>query len=83
MANDLSQRDLLIKLSTQLEELKLYTKDKFDELDDRLSGLSQIKTDVARLDERVKENSGFRLWVYGALATSILSTILALVGLQK
>ncbi len=81
--NELTQRDLLIKLSIQLHEFKEYTKEKFDDLDKSISGISKIRTQVARIDERVRENTKLRSWVYGSLVTGFISASLALISLNK
>lgn len=81
--NELTQRDLLIKLSVQLQDFKEYTREKFEDLDRSISSISKIKTQVARIDERVRENTKLRTWVYGSLITGFISSALALISLNK
>ena len=81
--SELTERDLLIKLQSQLEDFKAYTKEKFENLESNLDGLSNLKTDVAVLKERTHENTRFRLWVYGAVTSSVISSVLAVYNMVK
>ena len=81
--NELSQRDLLIKIGTQLDSFKEYTKDKFESLEDRMGAYSLLKTQVARMDERVKENTKFRVLIYSSLIGNVVTGIMAFVALKN
>lgn len=80
---ELTQRDLLIKIGTEMAEFKKYTKESFDRLEESITGLLYLKTELARIDERVKENTRMRIWIYGALANSLLSTIIGMSALYN
>ena len=64
-------------------EIKEYTKDKFESLEDRMGAYSLLKTQVARMDERVKENTKFRVLIYSSLIGNIVTGIMAFVALRN
>lgn len=70
---ELSERDLLIRLEAQLRAFKEYTEKKFEDLEIKMIGISDIKTRVAVLESRAKSNDKFRNIVYGSIVASVLS----------
>lgn len=73
---ELSERDLLIRLQSQIEDFKSYTREKFEAIEKNLDGLSELKTKVAVLEEKIMENTKFRLWIYGSIAAGVSSILI-------
>lgn len=80
MNKELSDRDLLIKLNTEVE----FIKQMLDKLNERMSKreeiVSKLVVEVSALDERVEENTSWRKFVYGSIITSIASLIGTVIG---
>lgn len=72
---ELSERDLLIRFSTEFKSFKEYVEKEFKEVKDKINGLSNLESKVAVLETKVKENDKFRYWIYGAILTSLISVI--------
>ena len=89
---ELSERDLLITVSTQITELKTEvryfkdeTKSRFDKIDDDNQRKTEVflgvNNKIASLEQRVEENSNFRKWTYSSIVSGIVAIILSAVGL--
>lgn len=75
-----TERDLLIQLDTKVEQLIKTVDSVLTKMDLRDEVMDKMSIRVATVEEKVQENSKFRVWVYTSLVGSLLSIISALLS---
>jgi len=75
-----TERDLLIQLDTKVEQLIKTVDSVLNKMDLRDELMDKMSIRVATVEEKVQENSKFRVWVYTSLVSSLLAIISALLS---
>lgn len=75
-----TERDLLIQLDTKVEQLIKTVDSVLTKMDLRDDLMDKMSVRVAKVEEKVQENTKFRVWVYTSLVGSLLSIISALLS---
>lgn len=75
-----TERDLLIQLDTKVEQLIKTVDSVLVKMDLRDELMDKMSIRVATVEEKVQENSKFRVWVYTSLVSSLLAIISALLN---
>lgn len=75
-----TERDLLIQLDTKVEQLIKSVDDIVKKMESRDAMMDAITERIVKVEEKVKENSRFRAWVYTSLVGSLVSIISALLS---
>lgn len=87
MENKLSERDLLITLTAEFKSFKEYVTQELKEIKESAGSVTQeyikLNTRVTVVEQKEKENTRFRLWVYGSIVTGIGSLIITVINLAK
>lgn len=79
--SSLSDRDLLIKLSTEVDYIKKMVVDIKARTDRRDSSMTKLQERVTINEQQTQENTKLRNWVYVALLSSFLQFLLNGLGL--
>lgn len=74
---ELSERDLLIGLVSDLRSFKEYTAKRFEDLERKMTGFTDFRDRLVALEVKVSENTKLRNWIYGAIITGLISIILS------
>lgn len=69
------ERDILIEVRTKVSNLTERIESVATKFDNFGNSFMELSNKVAVHDTKIDENSGFRKWVYGAVATSVASVI--------
>lgn len=76
---DNKDRDLLIKLGTQFDDFKEYTKERFNKIESMLNTFNEMGEDIATMKVQIKENTRMRIWMYAALISGIGSLAITVI----
>lgn len=73
-----TERDLLIQLDTKVEQLIKTVDSIMIKMDQRDVIIDKVNDRLSKVEERVKENTRFRAWVYTSLGGSLISIVSAI-----
>ena len=77
--SNLSERDLLIELRTDLKSFKEYAKEKFERLEGNLIKLDSIESDITEMKNDVNQNTRLRNKVQ-SLSYWLVAELVAIIG---
>lgn len=84
MDKNLSERDLLIELRQDFKNFKEYVTQELKEIKDSANGVTHeyisLNTRVTVVEQKEKENTQFRLWVYGSIVAGIGSLVVTVIN---
>jgi len=70
-----TERDLLIQLDTKVELLIKSVDDVVRKMEAKDIIMDKLSERVVKVEEKVDENTKFRVWVYTSLAGSLISVV--------